>query len=189
MMNIGSGPEPISGIYTTIDKADDEGHSHGPIDVSAPTPHSLHMNDRELFGPAAACRDLRELIQLQQSSVGDEAARAIAAYGMLVTARSAPKGDSIDDALEVLNLLGAAKAELDKGARHDRSTVSVTATVLAGAQQFFDEATIGCTEWPTPGEIVDRVSKHVAEFAFAGPWKRMKLGSGGEVVGVETFHP
>lgn len=146
------------------------------------------MNERELFGPAAICEDLVQLVQLQRVVVGDEARQAAAAYGMLLGARSAPDGSYYDDALEVLNCLGAAKAKLDKAASHCRSTVHVTAEILAGAQEFVDEMTIPCTEWPRSEEVVDQVFRLAAEYAFAGPWRRMVFGSKGDVIGVEEFY-
>jgi hypothetical protein len=146
------------------------------------------MNDRQLFGPASTCQDLEELIQLQRGIVGDEARHAVAAYGMLVAARSAPGGGSYDDALEVLNYLGGAKATLDKAANHSKPTVSVTAEILASAQIFVDEATIPCTEWPSSAEVVDRVFKSAAKYAFDGPWERIVFGSKGEVIGIEEFY-
>lgn len=146
------------------------------------------MNDSDLFGPASACRTLSELIELQKRVVGDGATRAVVAYGMLMGARSAPGGVYHKDAMEVLNFLGAAKAALDRAVNHTKPTVLVTAEILAGAQEFVDEAVVPCTEWPTSNEVVDWVSKDATKYAYSGSWKRLVLGSKGEVVGVEEIH-
>lgn len=137
------------------------------------------------FGPAASCHDLEDIVRVHGSIVGDGARAAVAAYGMLVSARSAPQGGYYSDALEVLNCLGRAKARLDEAANHTKPAIVVTASVLAKSQEFVDEATIACSEWPTSEEVVAAVSGAVAEYAFAGPWKRHVYGSQGQIVGIE----
>lgn len=145
------------------------------------------MNDKKLFGPAANCRNLAELVPLERRVVGDGAIRAVVAYGMLMGARFATPGNRHDDALAVLDGLGAAKMELDKAACHALPAVLVTAELLAGAQAFVDESTTGCNEWPTSDEVVARVAENAAKYAFAGPWKQLVFGSRGEVVGMEPI--
>lgn len=145
------------------------------------------MSEQHQYGPAAACRSLVELTLLLHRIVGDEARKAVVAYGMIIAARSAPDGKYYADALEVLNCLGAAKAELDKAVCHGKSVVSVTASILAVAQDFVDETTIPCTEWPHAAEVVTNVCKSAARYAFTGPWKRTVLGERGEIIGVEEF--
>jgi hypothetical protein len=146
------------------------------------------MDEKKPFGPASGCQNLAELVPLQRRVIGNEAKKAVAAYGMLLGARSALGGEYYEDALEVLNCLGATKAELDKAACHSKPTVSVTAEILFEAQKFVDEMTIACTEWPTSAEVVSCVGTNAAKYSFAGPWKRTVLGSQGEVVGVEEFN-
>ncbi|MCP1444793.1 MULTISPECIES: hypothetical protein [unclassified Pseudomonas] len=145
------------------------------------------MNEREIFGPASGCQSLSELALLQRRVLGDDAKRAIAAYAMVLSGRSAPQGDYFEDALGVLDCLGAAKMELDKSSFHTKPTVIVTATILSETQRFVDEMTIPCTEWPTSGEVVSFIFEIAAKFACAGPWKRTVVGLHGQVTGIEEF--
>ncbi len=145
------------------------------------------MNLRELFGPVSGCENLSQVASLQRCVIGDDAARAIAAFAMVLASRSAPPGDYRDDALCVLNWLGTAKMELDKSSCHTAPTVLVTAAILADTQRYVDDMTIPCTEWPTSDEVVSFVLGIASKYAFAGPWKRTVLGLHGEVVGVEEF--
>jgi methylthioribose-1-phosphate isomerase len=144
----------------------------------------VRMSEKS-FGPAASCTDLEEVVRVHRDIVGAGAKAAVAAYGMLVSARSAPEGAYYADALEVLNHLGRAKARLDAETCHTKPTILVTAGILAKAQEFVDETTIACTEWPTSQEVVAAVTDAVSEYAFAGPWKRHVYGNQGQVVGIE----
>jgi hypothetical protein len=146
------------------------------------------MDEKKLFGPASACQSLAELVSLARDVVCNDAQRAIAAYGMILGARSAPTGEHFDDALEVLNGLGMAKMELDKSSCHSEPTVVVTAAILSETQKFFDEMTIPSTEWPTSTEVVSYASEIASRYACAGPWKRALLGPQGQVVGMEEFN-
>ena len=145
------------------------------------------MHERELFGPAVDCLSLPELESLLRRVIDEDAKRAIAAYAMVFSARSAPQGDYRDDALGVLNCLGAAKMALDTSACHTEPTVIVTAAILSETQRFADDMTIPCTEWPTSADVVSFVIEIAAKYACAGPWRRTWLGPRGEVVGVEEF--
>lgn len=145
------------------------------------------MEEKNLFGPASLCQNLVELIQLQRKVVGDEARSAVVAYGMLLAARSAPDGKYFDDAVEVLNCLGAAKAQLDKAIYHSTPTVLVTAEILSTAQNFLKEMTVPCTEWPMSAEVVACVYTNAIKYSFAGPWKVSIYASSGVVIGSEIL--
>lgn len=145
------------------------------------------MNERALFGPAADCPNLAELVSLLHRVLGNDAQKSIAAYAMVIGSRSAPQGRYREDALGVLDCLGAAKMELDKASCHTMPTVIVTAAILSQAQNFVDEMTIPCTEWPTSDDVVAFVFQVAAKYACTGPWRRTVLGPLGQSIGVEEF--
>jgi len=60
-----------------------------------------------------------------------------------------------EHALNVLDALSRAKAELDTAASHDPELARLTAAILFAAQAYAWEATIPCTEWPLPCEVAD----------------------------------
>lgn len=145
------------------------------------------MNERDLFGPASGCQSFSDLVSLQRHAIGQDAQRAIAAYAMLFCARGAPKGEYRENALSALDCLGTAKMELDKSSCHTAPTVLVTAEILSEAQKFVDEMTIPCTKWPTSDEVVSFVLEIAKKHAYAGPWRRTRIGIHGQVIGVEEF--
>jgi hypothetical protein len=146
------------------------------------------MDEKIIFGPASDCQNLSELIQLQRRVVGDDAKKAVVAYGMIIGARSTSGGNFYEDALWVLNCLGVTKAELDKAASHCEPTISITAEILSAAQKFVEEMTIPCTEWPSSAEVVSCVYMSAAKHSYTGTWKRTVIGSLGEVIGLEKFY-
>jgi len=106
---------------------------------------------------------------------------------MILSSRSAPQGDNREDALRVLDYLGATKMDLDKSSCHTEPTVLITAAILSEAQRFVDEMTIPGTEWPTSDEVVAFVFEIAAKYSSAGPWKRTIVGPHGQIIGVEEF--
>jgi len=89
-----------------------------------------------------------------QSSARSQAA----ASGMLAAAESAVGSTSFhEDTLSVLNQLALAKAHLDIAACHSPEVTSITAQLLGQAQDFVENETIACTEWPLPSEVVQVV--------------------------------
>jgi len=95
-----------------------------------------------------------------------EIRRRAAAFAMLLSARQAVgQGKSFDDARAVLDNLARAKAEIDIKAWHSREVVAVTAGILQVAQQYLDEQTIPCTEWPMPDEVAGIVEREARRLA------------------------
>lgn len=126
-------------------------------------------DDASVFGEAADCTSLREVVQLIDSLMDDRARAAAAAYGMLLVAKSATPGPYRESALEALNQLARAKAELDIAALHLPPVIEVTAQFLLAAQRYADEATIPCTEWPSVEDIAAVVHREALKFARDPP--------------------
>ena len=128
-----------------------------------------HPNSTSIFGKAAGCKSLAEITQLIQESPTDRTTRKLAtAYGMVLCASQAVgQTEFFEDTRNVLDHLAKAKAEIDIASWHDIAIVRTTAHILLAAQEFVDETTIPCTEWATPREVVDVVSKAAQEHAAA----------------------
>lgn len=94
-----------------------------------------------------------------------------AQYAMALAARGAV-GAARDfyAALAVANSLARAKAEIDIVSCHSREVVAETEAILRAAQDFLDEHTVPCTEWPLPQEIADEAVRIVMQRA-PGPHK------------------
>jgi hypothetical protein len=72
-----------------------------------------------------------------------------------------------EDTRFVLDELSRAKAELDIAAWHGSDVVSITAEILSSAQDFVDQETIGCHEWPAPNEVAELVLRVASKLAAA----------------------
>ncbi|PDV98973.1 hypothetical protein [Candidatus Chloroploca asiatica] len=120
------------------------------------------------FGKVGSYTSVAEVAQSLKRTHGDAQRSAAAAYGMALAAVGAMTGGKYrDDALEVLNVLVRAKAEIDIAALHLRPVVHVTSCILLAAQCFADEATIPCTEWPTQEEIAEVVCRQAQKYALS----------------------
>ena len=115
--------------------------------------------ERAAFGAAASCDSLGAVGQFIRNNPADRRARRnAAAYGMFLVAAEDPKpGTFFKDALALLDRPAFAKADLDAVAHHDLSVAELTASILWTAQQFVDEVTVPCAEWPTTEEIAEVV--------------------------------
>ena len=106
---------------------------------------------------------------------------------MLLSAKSAKSGTIRDDALAVLNRLAYAKAELDSAMFHTHPTIDVTGDILFTAQEFTDDATVPCTEWPTSDEVLDIVLVSAKKYSGAKEWKKAIKNESGAIIGVKPF--
>lgn len=89
-----------------------------------------------------------------------------AQYAMMLAARSAVGTSKyFEDALQVVNNIARAKAEIDIASCHSNHVITETQYILRAAQDFLEENTIACTEWPRPQEIVDEVERVVRQRA------------------------
>lgn len=94
-----------------------------------------------------------------------------AQYAMALAARSAVgAAKDYEAALSVVSSLSRAKAEIDIVSWHVQRVITETQTILRAAQDFLDENTIPCNEWPLPQEIADEVERVVLHRA-PGPHK------------------
>lgn len=112
------------------------------------------------FGQVARCRSLPQVMQFLSEIPATDTMllKCAAAYGMaLVAAQQAQPQTYYSDALKLLNSLLHTKELLDQAAYEHTVIVQVTAHILRSAQQFVDEMTIPCTEWPTTEEIAQTV--------------------------------
>jgi hypothetical protein len=126
------------------------------------------MIDNLDFGEVGNYASVAEVAQLLKRTHGDAQRSAAAAYGMVLAAVSAITGGKYrEDALEALNTLALAKAEIDIAALHLRPVVNVTSCILLAAQCFADEATIPCTEWPSQEEIAEVVCREAQKYALS----------------------
>lgn len=128
-----------------------------------------HPTSTIIFGKAIGCTSLAEIAQLIQESPADRTTRKqAAAYGMVLCASQAVgKTEFFEDTRNVLDNLAKAKALIDIASWHDIEIVKSTAHILLAAQEFVDETTIPCTEWATPNEVVEVVSKAAREHTAA----------------------
>jgi hypothetical protein len=72
-----------------------------------------------------------------------------------------------EDALNVVNELARAKAEIDIASWHDLAIAGITSEILIGVRKYLDDSTIACTEWPMPSEISEKVFQDAARQALA----------------------
>ena len=126
-------------------------------------------DSQQAFDAASSCRSLPELLDMIWNNPGSpEIRRRAAAFAMLLSARQAVgQGKSFHDARAVLDNLARAKAEIDIKAWHSREVVAVTSGVLQAAQQYLDEQTIPCTEWPKPDDVAGIVEEEARRLAQA----------------------
>ena len=125
-------------------------------------------SDQWYFGEISKCTSVTEVATILKTTHGDAQRAAVAAYGMAFAAVTASCGGRYrEDALEALNALARAKAEIDIAALHLRPVVTITSNILLKAQCFADEATIPCTEWPTPAEIAELVCREAQQYALS----------------------
>jgi hypothetical protein len=122
--------------------------------------------DDAVFGEAARCTSLPEVVRLMAARHDEHTRVAAAGWGMCLVARSAQPGPYRDSALAALDQLARAKAELDISALHLPPVTGVTARILRAAQQFADEATIPCTEWPSVEEIAAVVQREARKLVM-----------------------
>lgn len=125
-------------------------------------------SDQWYFGDIGKCSSVTEVATILETTPGEAQRAAVAAYGMALAAISANRGGRYrEDALEALNALARAKAEIDIAALHLRPVVTTTSGILLEAQCFVDKATIPCTEWPTPAEIAELVCREAQQYALS----------------------
>lgn len=121
----------------------------------------MGMHEYLEFGDAAHCKTVAEAAAFVRNSPSQPLSRRLGvALGMVLAARrqaeSTPvRGYYRQDALEVLDALGRAKADLDTAALHDPDLTQVSAAILSAAQAYAWEMTIPCTEWPSPRELAE----------------------------------
>jgi hypothetical protein len=126
-----------------------------------------NMEREKTFGVAQNCASLKDVLDMIASSRGKPTIRrVVAAYGMLLQASQSVRTTTyIEDSRYVVDQLSRAKTEIDIAAWHMPDVTEATGLILAGAQAFLDQETIGSTEWPTPNEVSEIVAKIAAEFA------------------------
>ncbi|MFP2906040.1 hypothetical protein ACLESD_13465 [Pyxidicoccus sp. 3LFB2] len=125
----------------------------------------LPSDDASAFGEAAGCASLQEVLQFIRTRYDDGERASAAAYGMWLAAKSAKPGPYRADALEALNQLARAKADIDIAALHLAPVIDITSGILLTAQRFAEEMTIPCTEWPLVEEIAAVVEREARTFA------------------------
>ena len=94
----------------------------------------------------------------RESISGDDERAHAAAHAMTLAAR-AHHGSYRGDALRALDALARLKADLDAAAAHMPPVIYVTGDILLAAQEYAEEATVPCTEWPTPEDIAEVVQR------------------------------
>jgi hypothetical protein len=140
------------------------------------------FKEAELFGYASTKKTLAETIQLLKSTIGVDARSAVAAYGMLLSANTCKEGSSREDALNTLDQLSLTKMLLDQAACHSSPVINVTSDILFAAQNFAEEATIPCTEWPLVTEIAEVVLAKCMNYTKVREWKLHVYNEAGVVV-------
>jgi hypothetical protein len=137
----------------------------------------------ELFGYASTKKTLAETIQLLKSTIGIDSSSAAAAYGMLLSINTCKEGSYREDALNALDQLSLTKMLLDRAACHLSPVINVTSDILFAAQNFAEEATIPCTEWPSVTEIAEVVLTKCMNYAKVREWKLYMYNETGVVIG------
>ncbi len=145
------------------------------------------VEGRLKFGVAGECNSLKEAISLLSEISGEEATKAVTAFAMVIAANSTESGGYRVDGLKVLDALVFAKAELDSASCHTYPTIEVTADILSSVQEYVDENTIPCTEWPASSEIVSNVLSTAMKYSEVKEWKKLIRNESGEVVGVKNI--
>lgn len=125
---------------------------------------------RDAIAGATSPEDLRQLIDGHAIS-GDDERGAAAARAMVLVANAQlhRSGGSRDDALEFLDELARLKADLDAAAAHLPPVIYITGGILLAAQEYAFETTVPCTEWPTPEELANVVSRKAEELISQAP--------------------
>lgn len=111
----------------------------------------------DVFGAAARCDSMAEILALITANAGKPTVRRqAAAYGMaLAAAHAVGSTHFFENTRHVVDAMARAKAELDIHGWHSAEVVQTTAAILAAVQRFLDETTIPCTEWALPGEVAE----------------------------------
>jgi hypothetical protein len=112
----------------------------------------MNIPDKELFGPVSDCKNINEIIQFINSSYKSK--ETAIAFGMLQAACSVQEGPYRENILDILNSLNLAKMTFDKSFCHTHPVIDITQSILFAAQNYADEMTIPCTEWPTQAEVI-----------------------------------
>ncbi|SFG25966.1 hypothetical protein SAMN05518865_11034 [Duganella sp. CF458] len=129
-----------------------------------PLPHTT------LVPELSACATWQEVCNFVDISrgAGTTAWTCAAQYAMVLAARNAVGTTNyFEDALQVVNSLARAKAEIDIVSWHANHVIAETQYLLRAAQDFLDQNTIACNEWPRPQEIADEV-ENIARRRAAG---------------------
>lgn len=114
----------------------------------------------------SACGTWQEVRNFLDHSRGAGTATAIctAQYAMLLAAQGAVSSSAnFEDTLNVLNSMARAKSEIDIVSCHSAYVIVETQFILRAAQNFLEENTIPCNEWPRPQEIADEVERVVRQ--------------------------
>lgn len=146
--------------------------SHGRNRIDRPptdqTVGTMTAQLTRTFGAAGNCTSLVEVVELIAANRSQSLTRRLAAaYGMLLeSSLSIGTSSYFEDSRHVVDQLARAKAEIDIAAWHAVDVTEATWLVLAGTQAFLDQQTIGCTEWPTPGELSAVAAKIATDYAL-----------------------
>lgn len=119
-----------------------------------------------------ACGSWQDACNFLGKSRGADTITAVCAaqYAMLLAARSAiGTSNYFEDALQVLDSMARAKAEMDIVSCHSPHVIVETQSILRAAQDFLEANTIPCNEWPRPQEIADEVERVVMQRAPRRP--------------------
>lgn len=111
---------------------------------------------QKLFGDAVQCNSTNEFIsRLKDTSFSDTAVRKkFASFSLVSIAKRVASRDTYyKDAVQLLNDLSHAKAQIDIAVYHEISLVEATSRLVLRAQRFVDETTIPCNEWPSTEDI------------------------------------
>lgn len=139
------------------------------------------------FGPAGKFKNVKEAIHFLSDISNEEAQKATIAFTMVIAANSTEGGNYFEDAVNVLNALGFAKAELDASYCHSYDLVEVTTDILSTAQLYMDENTLPSAEWPTSLEIVAVVLNSAMKYSNVKEWKKYIKNDAGAIIGEESI--
>lgn len=123
--------------------------------------------DKDSFGTVSKCESIDGIISFIRESSYRNQELAIA-FGMLQVACSVKKGPYRENVLDILNILSQTKTKFDCEFCHTHPTIDVTHSILYAAQDYADEMTIPCTEWPSQAEMINIV------YEAALKWKNPK---------------
>lgn len=123
--------------------------------------------DSNSFGAVSKCAGFDEIIRFIREPLNNHKESAIA-FGMLQAAYSVKEGPYRENVLDILDKLSQTKAKFDSEFCHTHPTIDITNSILYAAQDYADEMTIPCTEWPTQEEVINIV------FEAALKWNKTK---------------